>query len=153
MGLGLDMRNGWGLWNGSRLARYFNRLGIYAPDDMSAIILDTFWCRLHQQPISLDERVAFYQAYWKANADPPSTALSPKGHAINWVQTWSVGLKTNPRAIHIGMDDEDQSFWAYEYDKGVYAPTAEMMTRINGDDYWKTTYPELVKERKKADSK
>src|SRR5688500_14170629 len=40
MGLGMWMRNNWSLWAGSRLGKYFNRIGIFHPDDMSGIILD-----------------------------------------------------------------------------------------------------------------
>src|SRR5262245_1990107 len=39
MSLGLRLRNEWGLWHDSRLARYFNRLGVEHPDGMSALIL------------------------------------------------------------------------------------------------------------------
>ena len=36
---GLSLRNSWGLWKGSRLAKYFNEMGIHHPDDMSFIII------------------------------------------------------------------------------------------------------------------
>ncbi len=63
--LGLWMRNNWGLWSGSRLKQYFNELGIHHPDDMSGIILDSFWRHLHGQPIRLEEQIKSYQDYWK----------------------------------------------------------------------------------------
>jgi hypothetical protein len=66
MSLGMDLRNDWGLWKGSRLSRRFNLMGIWHPDDMSAIILFTFWCKLHDQPYRLQDRVAHYHAYWKS---------------------------------------------------------------------------------------
>ncbi len=56
-GLGMWMRNNWGLWRGSRLARWFNAKGIKHPDDMSGIILYSFWRHLNQKPIALDEQV------------------------------------------------------------------------------------------------
>jgi uncharacterized protein DUF6794 len=65
MGLGLWMRNNWGLWRGSRLAAYFNHLGIYHPDDMSGIILDSYWRKLHGKRIELDAQVRSYQDFWK----------------------------------------------------------------------------------------
>ena len=34
-------------------------------DDMSGIILDSFWRHLNQKPIKLDEQVKYYQDYWK----------------------------------------------------------------------------------------
>lgn len=39
MSTGMWIRNNWGLWKGKELAKYFNKLEIYHPDDMSSIIL------------------------------------------------------------------------------------------------------------------
>lgn len=39
LGLGMWMRNNWGLWGGSRLQKYFRGKGITHPEDMSSIIL------------------------------------------------------------------------------------------------------------------
>lgn len=39
MGLGLWMRNNWGLWGGSRLQKYFTDRKIGHPDDMSSVVL------------------------------------------------------------------------------------------------------------------
>lgn len=64
-GLGLWMRNNWGLWRGSRLNKYFNELGIFHPDDISGIILDSYWRRLNNLPIKLEEQIKYYQDYWK----------------------------------------------------------------------------------------
>lgn len=59
-GLGTRLRNCWGLWAGSRLTKYFNRLGIAHPDDMSAIILRSLYRQLHDQPIDLPALLARY---------------------------------------------------------------------------------------------
>jgi len=56
-GLGTSLRNTWGLWGGSRLSRWFNEKGIQHPDDMSGIILDSFWRHLNGKPIRLDEQI------------------------------------------------------------------------------------------------
>jgi hypothetical protein len=48
LGLGMWIRNNWGLWGGSRLSRWFNAQGIYHPDDMSGIILTSFWRYLNE---------------------------------------------------------------------------------------------------------
>jgi len=63
-GMGMWMRNNWGLWQGSRLSEWFNAKGIRHPDDMSGIILNSFWRHLHGKDIDLDEQVKTYQAYW-----------------------------------------------------------------------------------------
>ncbi|MBN2363861.1 hypothetical protein JXL83_06995 [candidate division WOR-3 bacterium] len=64
-GLGTWIRNNWGLWSDSRLADYFNSLGILHPDDMSSIILDSFWKRLNGKPLELEKQVQFYIDYWE----------------------------------------------------------------------------------------
>ncbi len=69
-GFGLWMRNNWGLWGGSLLANFFNEKGIYHPDDMSAIILDSYHRKLNSKPIKLEEQIKFYKEYWdKAKAN------------------------------------------------------------------------------------
>lgn len=83
-GLGTWMRNNWGLWKGSRLKDYFNSIGVQLADDMSSIILDSFWCKLHNQPFRLQERVLYYQAYLEANLPPQG--MNPKnGAKIDWL--------------------------------------------------------------------
>jgi hypothetical protein len=64
-GLGMWMRNNWGLWKGGRLATWFNAKGIHHPDDMSGIILDSYWRHLNSKPIELDKQIKYYQDYWK----------------------------------------------------------------------------------------
>jgi hypothetical protein len=63
-GLGLWMRNNWGLWAGSRLAESMDRLGFHHPDDMSAVILDSYWRKLHGKPLDLEGRAKYYADYW-----------------------------------------------------------------------------------------
>jgi hypothetical protein len=58
MSLGLNIRNGWGLWAGSRLAKHMQELGFTQPDGMSGVILETFWCKRHGQDLLLKERAA-----------------------------------------------------------------------------------------------
>jgi len=122
MGLGMGLRNQWGLWRGSRLARYFNELDIHNADDMSGIILETFWCKLHDQPFRLDERVRFYQAYWRSMEKPKGG--SPKdGGRIAWVITKGSG----PGTVHLGLSTSDHSYWRYQYgsDRGIEPATEE----------------------------
>lgn len=148
--LGLWMRNNWGLWHGSRLAQYFHYMGIRHADDMSSIIMDSLWCRLHEKPYQLEDHIKYYQAYAKAFADPPRSARTPEGHEIIWGQVWSRSHDNMPRGIHIGKDLLNKKFWAYEYDKGVYSPTKEMMAEIDKDDYWKTTFLNVLRNGKAA---
>jgi hypothetical protein len=64
-GLGMALRNGWGLWKGSKLKQYFQAKGIQHPDNMSGIILKSYWHYLHHKPIQLENQVASYKQYWE----------------------------------------------------------------------------------------
>jgi hypothetical protein len=46
-GFGTWLRNNWGLWKGLRLATYFRSTGTNHPDDMSGMILDSYWTKVH----------------------------------------------------------------------------------------------------------
>jgi len=69
-GLGLWMRNNWGLWSGSRLAHFFNELGICHPDDMSSIVLNSYWRRNNDRPLLVEEQVIRHRDYWRAQGAP-----------------------------------------------------------------------------------
>ena len=64
-GLGMWLRNNWGLWQKSRLAKYFNGMGIFHPDDMSGIILTSFHRHLNNKDIELNKQIKYYQDYWE----------------------------------------------------------------------------------------
>lgn len=69
-GLGRWLRNNWGLWKeDTPLAFYFISHGVKHADDMSGIILRSYWRFKNHQPIRFDEQVQFYKNYWKENGD------------------------------------------------------------------------------------
>ena len=49
LGLGMWIRNNWGLWGGSRLQTYFQEKGIRHPDNMSGLLLSFYYDWLHGQ--------------------------------------------------------------------------------------------------------
>ena len=62
---GLDMRNNWRLWSGSRLADYFKANGVYHPDDMSTVILRSFHRNLNRKEIDLEGQLQYHREYWE----------------------------------------------------------------------------------------
>lgn len=64
-GWGTWIRNNWGLWRDSRLSKYFKEKGIDHPDDMSGIILNSYYCYRHNIEFNLEKEVDFYKKYWK----------------------------------------------------------------------------------------
>lgn len=63
--LGRALRNDWGLWGDNELTQWFNTIGIFHADDMSAIISTSFHRHLNNKDIDLDGQVAYYKKYWK----------------------------------------------------------------------------------------
>lgn len=69
-GTGMWIRNKW--VHGDRdtaLRNYFKELSIYAPDDISSIILTSLHRTLNKKDIQLDQQVEAYKAYWKPIID------------------------------------------------------------------------------------
>lgn len=66
-GIGMWMRNNWGLWSSSRLSSYFSDLYVFHPDDMSGIILRSYHRKLNNREIKLEEQIRLYQEYWEKN--------------------------------------------------------------------------------------
>ena len=60
--LGRWMQDHWALATGGPLARFFEDRGLDRPDDMAAVILTSFWRRLHFRQIRLEEQIAWYRA-------------------------------------------------------------------------------------------
>jgi len=63
--LGAWIRNNWGLGRGSDLSQWFNSKGIHHSDDMSGIILKSYYRYLRNDPLELDEIIEYYIHYWK----------------------------------------------------------------------------------------
>ena len=62
---GMQIRNNWKFWKGkNKLVKYFNKIGIYHPDDMSGMILTSFWRHLNNQPLELEKQAKHYLDYW-----------------------------------------------------------------------------------------
>ena len=145
--LGLSIRNYWGLWHGSRLAQYFDRMGVHHPDDMSGIILETLWCKLHDQPFRLDERIRECQAYW-LSMELPKGGSPRDGARIVWVITKGSG----PGTVHLGLSRSDRSCWRYEYGSGRGIEPARDEDRKDLDELqetWKklgTKFEDIVGE-------
>lgn len=58
--LGLWIRDKWGLWDGSRLAKYFNDIGVSHPHEMSCIILTLFHRHLNAR-VRAEEQIEHYE--------------------------------------------------------------------------------------------
>jgi hypothetical protein len=66
--LGRWIRNNWKLWQSGPMTKYFNDLGIHHADDMSGIVIESFWHHLRNEPLDLDKQVAYYKEFWAINS-------------------------------------------------------------------------------------
>jgi hypothetical protein len=99
-GLGMWLRNKWGLWAGTRLTVYFNKLGIFHPDDMSGIILTSYHRSLNNIEIKLDAQVKYYQDYWEqVKREEAEKENQTKNKAIvylNWLKAKGIEINRLP---------------------------------------------------------
>lgn len=64
--IGMYIRNNYGLWSAdSELFSYLRGLGLRHPDDMSSVILESFWCKRHGVEYDLSGEVKKYKEYWE----------------------------------------------------------------------------------------
>ncbi|MBM3249319.1 MAG: hypothetical protein FJZ09_00525 [Candidatus Omnitrophica bacterium] len=107
-------------------------MGISHPDDMSGIILDTFWCHLNGKPLKVEERVKDYQEYWEYSAVPKDLVSPVDGAKIDFVMSLpckQAGVSKHCR-IHLGISKADGSVWAYQYGKGVFEASEEQKKAV-----------------------
>ncbi|WP_432671427.1 DUF6794 domain-containing protein [Flavobacterium sp. SM2513] len=116
-GLGLDLRNGKGLWRGSLLKTYFRLNGIWHPDDMSSIILTTFHRRLNDKPIQFKKQKKHFKEFWKVSS------IGEDAKSIWW-------KKNHPEKQ---TDSLNQIYLSYFYkDRLVLGSVVALKKRKNG---------------------
>jgi hypothetical protein len=129
--LGQWMRNEWGLWQGGPLREHLSALGLRHPDDMSGLILETFWCHLHGQPLRVAERVAKAQDYWRRMAKPkPARPPGCQDEIDLRVTQFLKEADGVERAIHAGRCPAEGKLWAWEVDRGWFEPDPELRAKL-----------------------
>ena len=79
-GLGQAIRNDWGLWKGSDLKTYLETLGLTHPDDMSSVILRSYYRIKNGKLMLLKEQIEYFKKFWETKEeDMPKYML----HEIN----------------------------------------------------------------------
>lgn len=118
-GFGTGLRNGWQLWGGSRLSKYFNQLGINHPDDMSGIILTSYYRRLVGKDLDVAGQIEVYKRYWLITQKPLPKDY-PKGVAkIDFDMGLNYkGPKHGEGYLHIGSIAKSKDIWLYDYHLG-----------------------------------
>lgn len=155
-GLGLWMRNNWGLWANSRLAEFFMERGLNHPDDMSSIILSNFQLRLNGKPLEVEKQIAYFKEYARLAADPPKKTF-PGCKA--GVESESLGYLIDetpekmPRVIHYGYCKSNEKLWVFEHGKGWYIPDSNLIKRIEEPEFPLPNLPETEENSKSKNPK
>jgi hypothetical protein len=128
---------------GSPLTEYFLSFGKELDaDDMSMIIIRTFWCRLNGKPLGLNDKLNSYDLIRKENKTPVGLVSPIDGAEIEfrmkhrapcdgkqeYVDIEGVGkvpLSCGP-TIHLGRSKSDGTIWAYQYGKGLFEPSSDL---------------------------
>jgi len=109
-GLGTWLRNNWGLWGRSRLAEWFNARGIHHAEDMSGIILDSFWRRLQGKDVDLEGQTKKYQAYWAQQKERAKQEQQKAKLAARRVDAMLIGMsleRSNVPSVKLRPGDAD----------------------------------------------
>jgi hypothetical protein len=131
LSLGLWIRNNWGLWKGSRLSNFFYEIGVFHPDDMSAIILDSYYRRSTGKDIKLEEQVKYYQDYWKVTRQPTKDDFPQGVQDIEFYSSYDYKTKTNGHGcVHVGTRTNSKDIWLYDYYLGWIKVTTADIKKI-----------------------
>jgi hypothetical protein len=130
--LGRFLREHWGLWTGGPLADHLRGLGLDHPDDMSGVILTSFWRRLHFQPLRVEAQVRWYQAFRSAGASPDPRSNPACAGRVDITAWWTPPVdargsqpsspSVNLRIVHLGTCTADARLWAWEAGRGWFEP-------------------------------
>ena len=137
MSLGLSIRNRWGLWGGSALAKHMQGLGFAHPDKMSDVILRTFWCKRHGQDLRLKERAAGDNDARRALQKPQEEEEKRVQKAKAAIRNMMMGLRLEKRdvpAVRIPISKGLNVRFLCPYRGGVFL-AAYCQGRISSDLY------------------
>ncbi|MEN6426678.1 MAG: DUF6794 domain-containing protein [Phycisphaerales bacterium] len=99
--LGLSIRNSWGLWQGGPLAKHMRELGFTHPDNMSGVILGTFWCKRHGQDFRLQERAVASKKAMEAARKAQEEEKKRVQEAIIAIQNMMMGLRFEKQDVPV----------------------------------------------------
>lgn len=126
MSLGMGLRNKWGLWSDSRLAKYFRKNGVNHPDEMSSFIIKSYWLFLNGKPLDVNKRFSKIKYYKNKNSKPKNIPCKNGQHKFSLFHP----KITDPESTWIFVAKCKEGFIAYDYHSGWYKPRGLLATRI-----------------------
>ncbi len=128
-GIGIWIRNNWGLLEESPLARTFEQMGVYEPDAMSEMILRSFWQRLNGLPLTIERDAAAVKRHAELSQAPEPRRCDDGSAAVHLFGLTG-GEPGRGRYVHAFACDADGTYWVWELDRGWYRPDSPLVERI-----------------------
>jgi len=117
--IGKNMRNNWNLWKDSQLTNYFKNKGINHPDDMSSIILTSYYRYVTNQEIDLQNQIKYYKTYWKNSKKvyqsaklPPAKKQPEKNLNFGYVKLYK--NRNVSSRLYFQTNSLNDSIWIYD---------------------------------------
>ena len=85
-GLGMHIRNAWGLWHDSALAKWFGEAGIRSPEEMSSVILRSLHRELNGRPWNWEKSLPELKVNWAEQKAQDLIALCSNIDQTDWFQ-------------------------------------------------------------------
>lgn len=123
--LGSILRDKWGLLSGSRLAIYFNELGLKHPADMLAVIFDSYKARLQHQDYDLVATIEHYKEISSKQTQPPEFIDPESGGRVSVALTKQEYILGTEDPILLGVNEKTGDTWYYQAEKGWYKPSPD----------------------------
>jgi hypothetical protein len=125
-GLGMWMRNYWGLWSRrSHLYWYFDSLGIHSPDEISGFILSTFWRKLNKRPLEIPRLtvISSARADNDANGFPFKKSICPIDSSSLKLMN-AIAAANPPYTVQYLLTCSKQGHnWVFEKGRPLYVPS------------------------------
>ncbi len=124
-GAGLALRNGVLNQKNSEVRKYMMRKGLFAPDDLSTIVLLSAVRSIRGEPIDLEGQIKGYREFWeKLDQVAPTDLECPKCKKEMDVGYWGPADPAHPDRAHFyGTCENRHAF--YFYHKDGWKPESE----------------------------
>ncbi len=135
--LGRWIRNNWELWSSSELTNYFNSIGISDADEMSSIILRSYYRNLIGKNIEINSQISENQLFKNAQATPKKENYpkNEKNLEFDKQQYYYLKSSNNPACVHIQTNSKTTKTWIYDLQFGWKHINKDQMNELEKTDW------------------
>lgn len=135
MGLGMWIRNNWIRSGKFPLAAEWNQLGAKSMDDISDIILTSYYRHTAGQDIRLEEQLSYYKEYWNAHTFPIRDNYPEGVKILTELSAFHYDIDEDLRmgCLHVAKDTINNKIWLYDYYYGWKNVNKEQLSYIESE--------------------